>query len=66
MRGKKAKMIRRLAFQMTQGQDLVKYVDVAENPRKPTRRTRKLYDCTRAVYKNLKQRYKDRKRDQNK
>lgn len=62
MRGKKAKMIRKLAYQMTEGQDLRKYVDRAENPHKPTRRTRRLYDCTRQVYQSLKTKYKNRKR----
>jgi hypothetical protein len=31
---------------------------VALNPQKPTRRTRRLYDCTRQVYKELKRRWK--------
>lgn len=62
MRGKKAKMIRKLAYQMTEGQDLRKYVDRAENPHKPTRRTRRLYDCTRQVYQTLKTKYKNRNR----
>ena len=62
MRAKKAKMIRRLARQMTVGQENVKYTDIAQNPHKPTRRTRILYNCTRQVYQNLKYKYKQRAR----
>ena len=58
MRGKKAKMLRRAARQMTTGMDDVKYQDIALNPQKPTRRTRQLYDCTRQVYQHLKKRWK--------
>jgi hypothetical protein len=58
MNGKKAKMLRKAARQMTVGMDNVKYTDVALNPQKPTRRTRRLYDCTRQVYKELKRRWK--------
>ena len=58
MNGKKAKMCRRLAQQLTVGQDDVKYHDVALNPEKPTRRTRKLYDCTRALYQQIKRQRK--------
>lgn len=58
MNGKKAKMIRRLANQMTTGMKKVQYKDEALNPQKPTRRTRQLYDCTRQVYKNIKKKYK--------
>lgn len=58
MRGKKAKEMRRFAQSMTVGKDDRKYTDVALNKEKPTRRTRKLYDCTRQVYKALKRQYK--------
>jgi hypothetical protein len=57
MRGKKAKMLRRLARQTTVGMPNVQYTDRALNPRKPTRRTRFLYECTRLVYRNLKAKY---------
>lgn len=57
MRGKKAKMLRRLARQTTVGMPNVQYTDRALNPRKPTRRTRFLYECTRLVYRNLKEKY---------
>ena len=58
MNGKKAKMLRRLAEEMSVGIPQVKYQDKALNPRKPTRRTRMLYECGRLVYRNLKTRYK--------
>jgi hypothetical protein len=58
MNGKKAKMLRKAARQMTAGMQNVKYTDVALNPHKPTRRSRQLYDCTRRVYKELKRRWK--------
>ena len=58
MNGKKARMLRRLSRQMTVGIPEVKYTDQALNPRKPTRRTRVLYECGRLVYLNLKKRYK--------
>ena len=58
MNGKKAKMLRRLAEEMSVGIPEVKYTDRALNPRKPTRRTRMLYECGRLVYRNLKTRYK--------
>lgn len=58
MNGKKAKMIRRLANQMTTGMKLRQYKDEALNPLKPTRRTRTLYDCTRQVYQGIKKKYK--------
>jgi hypothetical protein len=54
MRGTKAKMLRRGARSMTVGMPDVQYTDRALNPRKPTRRTRFLYECTRLVYLNLK------------
>jgi len=57
--GKKAKMLRRLAEEMSVGIPLVKYQDKALNPRKPTRRTRMLYECGRLVYRNLKTRYRE-------
>ena len=59
MNGAKAKMCRRLARQSTVGMPLVKYTDKALNPRKPTRRTRFLYECTRLVYRNIKARYRE-------
>lgn len=59
MRAKKAKMLRRLAQQMTVGLDKRSYTDKALNHHKPTRRTRFLYECTRLAYKNLKKRYKN-------
>lgn len=58
MNGKKAKMIRRLAEQITVGLPEVQYQDKALNPRNPTRRTRFLYDCGRLAYKNLKRKYR--------
>lgn len=60
MRAKKVKMLRKLAQQMTVGLDNRSYMDKALNPRKPTRRTRFLYECTRLAYKNLKKRYKSK------
>ena len=60
MRGKKAKMLRKLALQMTVGMPMVQYHDKALNPRRPTRRTRLLYECSRLAYRNLKKRYKDK------
>lgn len=60
MRAKKAKMIRRLARQMTVGRPERQYHERALNPKKPTRRTRFLYDCTRQVYQNIKKKYRDR------
>ncbi len=59
MRGKKAKMLRKLAFAMTVGLPLRNYIDKPLNLRKPTRRTRFLYKCTRLVYLNLKKKYKE-------
>lgn len=59
MRGKKAKILRRIANEMTVGMEKVQYTDRAINPKKPTRRTRFLYDCTRLAYRNLKRRYKE-------
>ena len=58
MNGKKAKMLRKLGREMSVGTPEVKYTDRALNPRKPTRRTRFLYECGRLIYKNLKRRYK--------
>jgi len=60
VRGKKAKMLRRLARQMTVGMPTAQYQDKALNPRKPTKRTRFLYECTKLVNKNLKRAYKTR------
>ena len=60
MNGKKAKMIRRLAEELSVGKDKVQYEERALNPRRPTRRTRFLHDCTRLVAKNLKRKYKER------
>lgn len=54
MNGRSAKRIRKLAQQMSVGLPNVQYTDKALNPRKPTRRTRFLYDCTRLIYHNLK------------
>jgi hypothetical protein len=58
MRGTKAKMLRRIAEEMSVGIEDVKYTDTALNPRKPTKRTRFLYECGRLIYRNLKRRYK--------
>ena len=58
MRGKKAKMLRKLSFDMTVQLPLRNYIDRALNPRKPTRRTRFLYKCSRLAYLNLKKVYK--------
>ena len=58
MRGKKAKKLRALAQKITVGKEDRKYTDQALNRKKPTRRTRFLYDCTRLAYRNLKKRYK--------
>lgn len=58
MNGKKAKLLRRLAEEMSVGIKQVQYTDKALNPRKPTRRTRMLYECGRLIYRNLKTRYK--------
>jgi hypothetical protein len=57
--GKKAKMLRRIAEEMSVGIEEIKYTDRALNPRKPTRRTRFLYECGRLVYRNLKKRHKE-------
>lgn len=54
MNGRKAKQLRKLAQMLSVGKPLVQYEDKALNPRRPTRRTRFLYDCTRLVYHNLK------------
>ena len=58
MRAKKAKMLRKLTLEMTVGMPNVQYHDKALNPRKPTRRTRFLYECSRLAYRSLKKRYK--------
>lgn len=58
MNGKKAKMIRRLAEQLSVGLEKVQYEERALNHRKPTRRTRFLYNCTRLVARNLKKKYR--------
>ena len=60
MNGKKAKMLRSIAQEMSVGIENVRYTDKALNPRKPTRRTRFLYECGRLVYRNLKKRYKSK------
>ena len=54
MNGRKAKTLRKLAQALSVGKPLVQYEEKALNPRRPTNRTRFLYDCTRLVYKNLK------------
>ena len=54
MRGSKAKRIRKVARMMSVGQPEVQYTEVALNPRKPTKRTRFLYECGRLMYHNLK------------
>ena len=54
MNGRKAKKLRKVAQMLTVGKPMAQYEDRALNPRKPTRRTRFLYDCTRLAYKNLK------------
>jgi hypothetical protein len=59
MNGKKAKLFRRVAENMTVGMDKVQYTDKALNPRKPARRTRFLYECNRLVYRNFKKQYKE-------
>ena len=59
MNGKKAKMLRKLAEEMSVGLPKVKYTDKALNPRKPSRRTRLLYECQRLINNNLKRRYKE-------
>lgn len=58
MNGKKAKMLRRAAESVSVGIDDVKYTDRALNKRKPTRRTRFLYECSRLIYKSLKKQFK--------
>lgn len=58
MNGAKSKLLRRLSEEMSVGKAAVKYQERALNPRKPTKRTRLLDDCTRLVYRNLKRRYK--------
>lgn len=60
MRGKKAKMLRKLSYQMTVGLPNTQYQEKALNSKRPTRRTRFLYECSRLVYKNIKKRYKDK------
>ena len=54
MNGRKAKKLRKVAQMLTVGKKMVQYEDRALNPRKPTHRTRFMYDCTRLAYKNLK------------
>ena len=54
MRGKNAKRLRKLANDMSTGMKKVQYQEKAVNPRKPTHRTRFLYECTRLIYKNIK------------
>lgn len=58
MNGKKARWMRGIARNATVGVEEVRYTDKALNPRKPTRRTRFLYECTRLVYRNLKKQYR--------
>ena len=62
MNGKKVKMLRKAARQMTVGMPAVQYEDKALNMRKPTQRTRFLYDCTKLVLRNLKRSYLGTKR----
>ncbi len=54
MNGRKAKKLRKFAQMLSVGKPLVQYHDKALNPRRPTHRTRFMYDCTRLVYRNLK------------
>ena len=54
MNGRRAKKLRKLAQMISVGKPLAQYEDRALNRRRPTHRTRFLYDCTRLVYKNLK------------
>lgn len=54
MNGRKAKKLRKLAQMLSVGKPNAQYEDRALNHRRPTHRTRFLYDCTRLVYKNLK------------
>lgn len=54
MNGRKAKQLRKLAQMISVGKPLVQYQDKALNRRRPTARTRVMYECTRLVYKNLK------------
>ena len=54
MNGRKAKKLRKVAQMLTVGKPMAQYEDRALNPRKPTKRTRFLYDCTRLAYRNLK------------
>ena len=60
MNGKKAKMIRRLAEEISIGKEKVQYHERAMNPRRPTARTRFLYDYVSIIIKKLKRRYKSR------
>ncbi len=60
MRGKKAKLLRKITYENSVGMPWRQYQDKALNPRKPTRRTRFLYECSRLIYRNLKKRYKQR------
>ena len=61
MNGKKVKKLRKLAEKASVGLPLRQYQDKALNPRKPTRRTRFLYNCTRLIHRNLKTMYKQGK-----
>ncbi len=58
MNGRRAKKLRKLAQMITVGKPLIQYEDKALNRRRPTRRTRFLYDCTRLVYLNLKKAFR--------
>ena len=59
MNGRQAKKLRKLAQMISVGKPNVQYEERALNPRRPTSRTRFLYDCTRLIYRNLKQQFKD-------
>jgi len=54
MNEKKVKKLRKVAQLLSVGKQMVQYEERALNPRRPTHRTRFMYDCTRLVYKNLK------------
>lgn len=56
-RAKKVKRLRRIARSMSGVMPEVKYMEQALNPKKPTKRTRFLYECGRLIYKNLKKRH---------
>lgn len=58
MNGRNAKKLRKIAQEISVGKPLVQYEDRALNRRRPTHRTRLLYDCTRLIYRNLKKHFK--------